>query len=199
MFLTAIVCSSLIGTADRATSADEFAGDGRGILRFDPLTDRLVPVPPEEAKVGHVYSHFSHHLNRRVWSYLRPSGDFWYAMGPGTTQKALRFDVNATRQEGMDRLQEIAPNVASRKQRTGGKVYFRLNTDDQWVLANTASHATIFNAETGHRWEWIYGKYIPVVSSYGRRWVVDANRYVPMQRAGLMNVASPAAGGCGCD
>ncbi|HYW80702.1 MAG TPA: hypothetical protein VE890_14070 [Thermoguttaceae bacterium] len=200
LLLTIAVCLSWAVTADRAN-----AGDGRGILRFDPLTNQLVPVAPGDAKVGNVYSHFSERLNRRVWSYLQPSGDFWYAMGEGTTQQALRLDVNVSRKEGMTRLEQIAPRVASRRRVTGRGVYFRLDADDRWVLADMASHATIFNAETGHRWESVNGKYIPVVSSYSNRWIVHAGRYVPMgsgmpmQGVVSMEGTGPAGGCRSCE
>ena len=159
------------------------ADDGRGILRYDPIADELVPIPKEELKVGCVYSHFSPRRNRRVWSYVQPNGEFWYAFGEGTTQQGQRLDVRASEEARMGKLQQLAPGLAYDIRRGTRLAYVRLSQQGKWELAETATCESIYNAENGDRWESIHGKYVPVRSTHGYRWAVKAGKYVPAEGA----------------
>ena len=79
-------------------AADELQGRSYGpevILRWNAIDNSLVPIAPQQMKVGCIYNHFSQRLQRRVWSYLRADRQFWNAYGPGTVQEAARFDLTA--------------------------------------------------------------------------------------------------------
>ncbi|NUQ66594.1 MAG: hypothetical protein HUU20_29375 [Pirellulales bacterium] len=154
------------------------AADRDTIYRYDLLTDKPVPVPREELKVGCIYNHFSPRLNRRAWSYLQSDGTFWHALGEGTTQEARRMDVRATEAERQQRLREN-PDLAQEYSMTGGKVFVRLTKDGRWVIVGVRLLATIYDAETGQLWDRYGDKYIPVGHSSGKRWAVRDGRYYP--------------------
>lgn len=179
--LLAAIAIGVVSGAGRFAEAAHSDG-GRGLLRYDPIENQLVPISEEELKPGYIYSHFSPRLGRRVWSYLQPNGRFWYALGEGTTQEVWRLDLRVVRAEALERLARIAPDLAEQIEREGGPVYVRLNRRGTWELARTASFPTIYNLETGQRWEHHFGKYIPAVSSYGSRWGVIGGEYVASER-----------------
>jgi len=178
--LAAFWLGTTVGFPLEAT-AEQPADDLRGVLRYDPMTDTLVPVPADEIKIGHVYNHFSRRLNRRVWSYVQDNGRFWFAFGEGTIQEAWRLDIRAAREERWERLEQIDPDLAHVLQRRGqNRVFLRLDGNGEWVLAGSASMPVIFNAETGRRWEKHFDNYIPVSSGPGRYlWEVREGKFVP--------------------
>ena len=172
------------------------ADDGQGILRWDPLDEQLIPVPPKEMKPGCVYSHFSDRLNRRVWSYVQADGEFWHALGEGTTLKGRRLDVRAITGDRFEKLKDKYPDLAAELEEHGRIVtvlYFTLDGDGTWRDVSTAKHPTIHNLETGQRWEqvnlkhpqpgntWERGPaaFLPVVHTWGYRWAVQGGKYVP--------------------
>ena len=202
----AVISLAVIGGHPLRAESLKSADDGRGVLRYDPIIGKLVPISPEKPKPGHVYSHFSKRLNRRVWSYVQSNGQFWYALGEGTTQEAWRLDIRGTMEERMGKLAELAPGLYSRLQREGERrVFVRLTSDHQWVIAEGARFPTVFNAETGYRWERLHGQYRPVSSGPGRyRWVAHRGKYVPAERfrgtaSRTGRVAPLTPGGCRCD
>jgi hypothetical protein len=190
------------------------ADDGRGILRWDPIDDRVVPVPEEELKPGCVYSHYSPRLNRRVWSYVQQNGEFWYALGEGTTLEARRLDIRATTAEAIAKLEETDPELARGMEQYGRIVYVTLTGDGQWTINPTAKHLTIYNLESGRRWErvcqkhpdrgntWQPGpaRFIPVVHTWGYRWGARNGQYVPAPPTyGMTHPASYGVPGPMCD
>lgn len=205
VMILAVILLPLIGTKPLGAETPWSTDDGRGVLRYDPISGNLVPVPVEELKPGYLYSHFSKRLNRRVWSYVQDNGRFWYALGEGTTQEAWRLDIRATEEEQRAKLAEIAPNLSKRVQEEGGGLVFaKLTADNRWVLAEQARFPKIYNAETGYRWERHAEEYIPVSSGPGRySWAVYRGRYVPADRLGrtapsVGHISQPTRGGCGC-
>ena len=179
------------------------ADDGQGILRWDPVDEELLPIAREELKPGYVYSHFSDRLNRRVWSYLQTDGEFWYALGEGTTLKGRRLDVRAITGDRLEKLKDKHPDLAAELEEHGRiltVLYFALDGDGAWRAVSTAKHPTIYNLETGQRWERVYRKhaepgntwqpgpaaFLPVVHTWGSSWAVQGGKYVP------------APSGCGC-
>jgi hypothetical protein len=179
----AVLSLEVLGTYPLRAKAEESRDDGRGILRYAPLSGTLEPISAEELKAGHTYSHFSKRLNRRVWSYVQENGEFWYALGEGTTQEAWRLDIRVTAEQGWEILAQAAPRLYRQLQQKGtGHVYLRLTADNRWVIAEGARFPTIYNAETGYRWERHSGKYIPVSSGPWRyQWAVEQGRYVPAE------------------
>jgi hypothetical protein len=157
------------------------ADDGRGVLRYAPTRGTLEPISAEELKVGCVYSHFSKRLSRRVWSYVQANGEFWYALGEGTMLEAWRLDIRATVGEQLEMLAKVAPRLYQELQQRGtGRVYLRLTSEGRWVIAEGASFPTIYNAETGYRWERHSGRFIPVSAGpWQYRWEVQDGTYVP--------------------
>jgi hypothetical protein len=166
--------------------------DDRGLLRFDPIrytpemADRatLVPISEQEAKAGCIYSHFSEPLNRRVWAIRQADGHFSHALGEGTSQPGPAFDIRGTLEERRDKLEQADSDLLKKLGRQGGFVYFKLNHDDRWQLDSIADHATIYDAQTRYRWEWAYGRYVPISSApFAYRWQVVDGRYLPVADA----------------
>ena len=180
----AVFSLEVLGIHPAAAEVGEGGDDGRGVLRYAPLSGTLEPVSPQELKVGYIYSHFSQRLGRRVWSYAQAHGEFWYALGEGTTQEAWRLDLRVTPEQGWEILAQTAPRLARQLQQEGpGHVYLRLTRDNRWVIAEGASFPTIYNAETAYRWEKHSGRYIPVSTGAWRySWAVDQGRYVSAER-----------------
>ena len=184
------VAVAVIAGAAHAGRGAAPAQDDRALLRFDPLRytpdspDRapLVPVTEQEAKVGCVYSHFSERLNRRVWAIRQANGQFWHALGEGTTQQAPALDIRGTTAERRAKLEQTDNDLLQKLDRQGGYVFFRLNQDNSWQLAPSSDHATIYDAETQYCWEWAYGRYIPISSApFAYRWRIVDGRYVPVE------------------
>ena len=198
------------------------ADNGQGIFRWDPLEEQLVPVPQDEIKPGCVYSHFSKCLNQRVWSYVQADGQFWYALGPGTTLEGRRLDVRDLNPNRMALLEEKNPQLAADLAlgRTVTVPYFALACDDTWYYVSTAKHPTIYNLETGQRWDRVYLKccepgntwkrgpaaFLPVVHTWGYRWTVQDGKYVPDLCDGgcacsltCAGNSAPSASTCDCD
>ena len=184
--LLAAIALGPIGSRCSSAEAGTTADDGRGILRYKLVDDRLelVPISRDELKVGHIYSHFNNRLNRRVWSYLQANGQFWYAFGEGTTQEGWRLDIEAPPEELMEKLKQRDPQLAYAVESGMTVAHMRLTSNSRWEIASTASHPTIYNLETGQRWDWLSDRYVPVRSTYGYRWTVEEGRYVPVGRAG---------------
>ncbi len=178
------------------------ADDGRDFLRWDPIREEMAATPAEELKPGCVYSHFSSRLNRRVWSYVQTDGDFWYALGVGTTLEARRLDIRATTEEARRKLDKLYPDLANEVEQYGRIIYVQLGPDDQWPVNTTAEHPTIYNLETGQRWEQVHlknaqrgntwepgpARFLPVGHTWGYSWTVENGRYV----------LAPGWQGCGC-
>jgi hypothetical protein len=180
---------SVAVVAGAARGADP-AQDDRAVLRFDPLRytpdapfrATLVPVTEQEVKAGCVYSHFSERLNRRVWAIRQANGQFSHALGEGTTQPGPVFDISGTAEEKREKLEQADSDLLKKLAQQGGFVYFTLNHDDRWQLDPTSDHATIYDAETQYRWEWAYGRYIPISSApFAYRWQVVHGGYVPLE------------------
>jgi len=199
--VVALAVAVIVGFARAARGADP-AGDAHALLRFDPLLytpdapDRaLVPVTEQDMKTGCIYSHFSELLKRRVWAIRQANGQFSHALGEGTTQPGPVLDIRGTTEEKLEKLEQTNSELLKKIERQGGYVYFRLDKDHQWQLAPAADHATIYDAETLHRWDWAYGKYIPISSApFAYRWLVVNGRYVPLEEPEAENAFACSCG-----
>jgi hypothetical protein len=176
-----------------AESADG-ADDGRGILRHELVEKtseiegatvqeiELVPVAPEELKPGYIYSHFSQKLNRRVWSFYRADAGFWDALGSGTIQEARLLDFRAPEEKQVEAIRQVAPGLAYAIVRGRQRAFARLTEDNEWELAKVSTHPTVYSLNTGRRWDWAFGRYIPVRHTHGDRWAFREGKYVPAGR-----------------
>jgi hypothetical protein len=196
--LVAVLAVGMTVGAPCPVVADASADDGRGLLRYDPIADELVPVAEEERKVGCVYSRYSPSMGRRVWSVVRADGTLGYALGEGTTIEGRRLDVRAGQAQLQERIERLAPGFSYVLIRGARMAYVRLDRNGRWSLVPTAAHEAIYDIETALRWEELRGKFIPVRSTYGYNWTVQGGRYVPAYAAGHVSIQSIHDDGCGC-
>ena len=153
--------------------------DTKLVYRLDLMSGKLDPLNRADLKVGYTYYHFSPRRNAWSWSYLQKDGNFWYAFGEGTTQEAWSFDVRDSREEIAKRLEEF-PELARQMDRYNQSVCLRLQADGRWKVVGTGRVPSIYNADTGERWQMSSrDKYIPVVHTYGAIWTVRNGTYDP--------------------
>jgi hypothetical protein len=153
------------------------AEDPKLVYRMDLMTGKLDPIDRSDLKVGYVYYHFSSRRNHWVWSYYQKDGSFWYAFGEGTTQEAWCFDIRASREELSKRLEEF-PQLAHQLERQNHSVCLRLQADGRWKIIQSGIPRSIFNAETGERWQmFAKDEYTPVVHTGGNRWTARNGDY----------------------
>jgi hypothetical protein len=160
------------------------ANDAKVVYRLDLLTDKLVPIGRTDLKAGCIYYHFSSRRNGWAWSVYQKDGSFWYAFGEGTTQIARDFDIRGTSAEIQKRLDEF-PELAKQVDQYNNNVCLRLQADGRWKIVGTGLLPSIFNAETGERWQkFASNDYIAVVHTGGAVWTVHTGVYYP---AGLFS------------
>ena len=155
------------------------AKDPKLVYRLDLMTDRFEPMAQNDLRVGYIYYHFCPRRNAWVWSYLQKDGSFWHAFGEGTTQVARTFDIRASREEIAKRLAEF-PDLAKRVDQYNQAVCLRLRADGRWEVIGVGSAPSIFDAETGERWQkFSKDEYIPVVHTGGTSWTIRDGTYYP--------------------
>jgi hypothetical protein len=157
--------------------------DRQAVLRLDPMAGQLVPVSAQERKTGHIYRHFSPHLNRWVWAFYHGGERFSFALGAGSLQPAHRLDLPAAaaKDEGKKAGWAAATTLAEAVSDPDNRgVYARLNNQDQWELYGPFGIPSVLDAESGSRWESHGGRYVPISHARGYRWVVHGERYAPM-------------------
>jgi hypothetical protein len=155
------------------------ATDAKVAYRLDLLTDKLVPMNRSDLRVGCIYYHFSPRRNGWAWSVYQQDGSFWYPLGEGTTQIARRFDIRGTSKEIQQRLDEF-PELAKKVEQYSHPVCLRLQADGRWKIVGTGLLPSIYNAETGERWQkFADSDYIPVVHTGGSVWSVRNGVYYP--------------------
>jgi hypothetical protein len=153
--------------------------DPKLIYQMDLMTGKLTPIDRVDLKVGYTYYHFSSRLNRWAWSYCQKDGSFWYAFGEGTIQEAWTFDIRASREEISKRLGEF-PELARQVDRYNQNVCLQLQSDGRWKIVGTGYAPSIFNVETGERWQMFSKReYVPVVHTYGKAWTFRKGDYYP--------------------
>jgi hypothetical protein len=155
------------------------AKDPKITYRLDILSGKLDPIDRRDLKVGYVYYHYSSRLNGWAWSYYQDDHSFWHAYGEGTTQIARCFDIRASREEIAQRLKEY-PELAKNVERYNESVCLRLLADGRWKIIGVGRAPSIFDVETGERWQkFSKDQYIPVVHANGRTWTVRDGSYYP--------------------
>jgi hypothetical protein len=155
------------------------ATDAKVVYRLDLLTDKLVPMSRSDLKVGCIYYHFSSRRNGWAWSFYQKDGAFWYAFGEGTTQIARCFDIRGTSKEIQKRLDEF-PELAKQVDQYNHSVCLKLQADGRWKIVGTGLLQSIFNAETGERWQkFASDDYIAIIHTGGATWTVHNGVYYP--------------------
>ena len=90
--------------------------------------------------------------------------------------------MRGTIEERREKLEQADLDLFQKLDRLGGRAYFTLSQDDKWRLDPVSDHATLYDAETQYRWEWAYGRYVPISSApFAYRWLVVKGRYVPVE------------------
>ena len=160
-------------------AAEEVAEDSmdRAVKRFDPGRRLLVPV--QKPLPGKIYNHYSDTLNRRVWAFVKSDGSFSHALGEGTVQSTKQFDFPYSTAEQQEMVAEIAPRWAKSMQQIGSEVFVRLNREQTWNLVQHLTIPSIYDLETGRRWEWHGNRQVAIGHTVGYRWQVVNGRYVP--------------------
>lgn len=150
------------------------------VYRNDLASQAFVPVPPSERKAGHVYYRFHPRLNRHVWSIATADGGFRYALGPGSVQQTRQFDPRASAEERQRQLQARAPEMARLLEIQGTLPTVRLGEDDLWSAHVGPSVTSVFDLDTGRRWEWHGLDPVGVIHSGGPRWTARDSGYLPV-------------------
>jgi hypothetical protein len=160
-------------------TAEETTGDStdRAVKRFDPGRRALVivqnPIP------GKIYNHYSAELKRRVWAFARSDGNFSHALGEGSTQSTKQFDFPYSTAQQQEMVAEVAPRWARAMQQVGSDLFVRLNREQTWKLVQHLTIPSIYDLETGRRWEWHGNRRVAVGHTTGYRWRVVNGHYLP--------------------
>ena len=155
------------------------ADDGKGYFKVDPESGGTLPIKVDELHRGKIYSHFDEQLGRRVWAPFLGYGRFGVALGPTTTQPTAAFEFNLTTNDALEILRRWDPKVAADAVREGATVFLKLGDDQRWRLTRT-SVATIYIAESGYRFEKQFQDYVPIGHTYGYRWRIEGQKFVPL-------------------
>jgi hypothetical protein len=135
------------------------------VLTFRATTREYVEIAPGELRPGHIYSHFDERLGRHVWSIYKPDKTFWHAFAAGTCQPIHLFDwdikTRKQEEEAVKQLRELNTEISRSVIQEGATIFVELQRNGHWRLTKT-SVPSIRDAETGMRWEWQFGRYIPV-------------------------------------
>jgi hypothetical protein len=150
--------------------------------RYDPVGRQLWPIPRESMREGCVYFTYAADMESWVWSQWMGEAGFQFAMGPGSIQPGERFHLTITDAEGLQVIEERAPELARKFEIQGVKPVLRLDDDGSWQLNPTSCGARVFDTRTGERWEWHGPTQTPVVHLGGNRWHYNNGRYVPRYR-----------------
>lgn len=166
---------------DFSEAAEGIAGDeSQDIIKLNPLSDTLEKVAREELHAGYVYNHFDSKLKRRVWSFWQSNGKFQHAFGEGTTLEAWRFAPGISRESALNKLKDINPELAEHLVQSGQMLRFQLDADGKWAINGTTVVLSIYDLESGYRWEKHSYKYIPISHTGGYRWRIHEGKFVPV-------------------
>ncbi|MEM9659956.1 MAG: hypothetical protein AAF961_16450 [Planctomycetota bacterium] len=150
------------------------------------LVQRLEKIAPDELVDQRVYLHYDDRLGRHVWGLYVGDGRFRYAIGEGSTLRVELFEINLNEQERQEVLEAVAPRLKQKledpEKARNVNLYLRLNSGNQWELAGYSALPlvqSIFDLETGHRWEWHGARRHAVLHTLGDVWQVIDGRYVP--------------------
>lgn len=163
--------------ADTKAKAEQL--DRTAVYRHDPIQAKLVAVAATEIKKDHVYFRYSPTRGRHVWSKAAGQGRFLYALGPGSVQPVRLFDIRATDEEKRRALESRAPTAAKLLATQGAQPALKLDAAGEWKLAGAPTDGSVFDVESGRRFEWHGDRMVEVVHSGGNSWSRRGERYVP--------------------
>ena len=178
---TCLLLLAIASSAPNRASAQQT--EDRQYYALVPATGQTVALAENELREGEIYSHYSTRLNRRVWSFYLGNGRFWDAFGPGSTQPARRFDRTVAERQPINPGDESGkgtkPDFNARNDRP---VFFRLDADNTWRIAQNTSLPKVFSQETGYRFEQHFrDRYTPVSHTFGYRWQYVNGDYEPAE------------------
>jgi len=145
--------------------------------RYDPLNEKLTPIPRKDLKPGHVYLRYSAARGAHVWSHVDAGGQFRYELGPGSSFPVRLFDPVADQETRRKALETRAPELARRLAVQGARPSLRLGADGRWSLDPASNEGRVFDLATGQRFEWHMGTPMPVVNTAGNTWIWSGGRY----------------------
>jgi hypothetical protein len=131
------------------------------------MNRKYVTVTRDELQPGHIYSHYSPEVGRHVWSICKEDKTFWHALATGSCQPVHLLDGDVRKVDERvvkEELRKANPGIARQVQQEGAAVFLELHSDGHWRLTRT-SVPSVYDAQSGMRWEWQFGRYIPVYRS----------------------------------
>ncbi|MFM8283423.1 MAG: hypothetical protein ACKOCW_07660 [Planctomycetaceae bacterium] len=167
------------------------------VYRYEPLNEKLAPIPRKDLKPGHVYLRHSPARGGHVWSRVDAGGTLRYDIGPGSSIPVRYFDPVADQETRRKVLETRAPELARRLAVQGGRPSLRLDDTGRWRLDQAINEGRVFDRETGQRFEWHMGEPVPVINTAGNSWIWTGTGYrSPV--AGYGGAEPVADQGCGC-
>ena len=157
------------------------AQDGPEIRRYDPKSDELIEVKPDQVVAGKIYNHFSQTYGRYVWAFAKEEGGFSYPLGPGTTELPGNFDLAASKREVDELLRREAAEWFGESRRERRQIMVRLGANGQWEVLKFRCIRSHFDPETGRRWEWHGTNKVVVRHTFGYLWRYDGTWYEPLR------------------
>lgn len=150
------------------------------------LVQRLEEIALDKLADQRVYLHYNDRLGRHAWGLHVADGRFRYAIGEGSTLRVELFDINLNQQERQEVLDAVAPRLKQKLEdpdkARNVNLYLRLNRGNQWQLVGYSSlpkAQSVFDLETGQRWEWHGAQRHAVLHTLGDVWQIVDGRYVP--------------------
>lgn len=147
------------------------------VYRYEPLTEKLAPIPRQDLKPGHVYYRHSATRGGHVWSRVDAGGTLRYDIGPGSSIPVRYFDPVADQETRRKALETRAPELARRLAVQGGRPSLRLDDTGRWRLDQAINEGRVFDRETGQRFEWHMGEPVPVSNTAGNSWTWTGSGY----------------------
>jgi hypothetical protein len=169
----AVLSATAASGAPEPVAAGKRAPTGHAIYTLNVMQQKYVAVDEKNLQPGHVYSHYDGRLGRYVWSICKPDKTFWHALGAGSCQPVhfFQWDVNTRKEEenAREQLRKVNPGIARQVTQEGSSIFLELQPSGHWRLTRT-SVPSVHDAQTGARWEWQFGRYIPVHSTSDYGW-----------------------------
>lgn len=175
------------------TVATDAELDRQTVYRFVPavegsrLGQRLAAVASDDLKPKSIYYRFHPQLGRHAWSVLADDGQWYFALGPGSTVRTELLDIRLTPQQRIDVLETFAPRLKQKLEEPDKaksiNLYLRLGENDEWRLQGdslTPKVQSVFDLPSGRRWEWHGERRHAVLHTTGDMWQVIDGKYVPV-------------------
>ena len=166
------------------------------VRRPDPDTEEYSPVEPDQVIPGKIYSHYSQRHGGYVWAYAKAGGGFSYALGPGSTEDPVNFDVVTSERKTKEIIESEAGPWAKQSRRERSAILVRLGADYRWKVVRARAIRSHYDLDSGRRWEWHGKRKVAVLNMGGNQWTHDGSGYRPGPAGSLVMGLSP--GPCRC-